>query len=140
MNTRKNTRISRYEENDMERTELAVQYKQSGFNCCQAVLLSFEKELGLPREQLIMMGAGFGAGMGTLKATCGALVGAVMVDNMLSGRKNSSGARKILGDFEATCGAVQCGDLKGVSTGRVLCPCDKCVENAVIAAEKNINS
>lgn len=122
----------------MNRTDLALQYKHSGCNCCQAVLLSFEKELGLSQEQLIALGAGFGSGMGTMEGSCGALVGAVMADGLISGRRNAAAARKILSEFKASCGAVTCADLKGVKTGKVLCPCDLCVENAVKAAEKFI--
>ena len=31
-------------------------------------------------------------------------------------------------------GATICKDLKGVETGKVLCPCAQCVRNAVLAA------
>ena len=120
----------------MNRTDIALEYKHMGFNCCQAVLMAFKEEMGLNDEQVISLGAGFGSGMGTTKGSCGALVGAVMADGMISGRKNSAGGRSILTEFELTSGAVTCGDLKGVKTGKVLCSCDQCVINAVKAAEK----
>ena len=120
----------------MSKAQTAVGYKNSGFNCCQAVLLTYADELGMSRDELINLGAGFGLGMGTTKATCGALVGAVMVDGLLSKRRNSAAARMIISEFEVLCGAVTCADLKGVKTGTVLCSCDKCVENAVMILER----
>ena len=42
----------------------------------------------------------------------------------------------MLARFKERCGATVCGDLKGVQTGVVLCPCPDCVRNAVLAAEE----
>lgn len=51
----------------------------SGFNCAQSVLKAFSSELGMNEIQAIIMASGFGAGMGRLQKTCGAVTGAVMV-------------------------------------------------------------
>lgn len=61
----------------MNKQELAVQLKHTGCNCCQAVLCAFAEESGLSELQLRQIGAGFGAGMGCMEATCGALIGAL---------------------------------------------------------------
>lgn len=119
-----------------DRDNKAVQLKHSGCNCCQAVLLAFEDKLGMDTETLLTIGAGFGSGMGCMEATCGALVGAVMVDDIMNKRRNPSSARKLLAEFKESCGAVRCADLKGITTGRVLCSCDDCIRNAVRALEK----
>lgn len=117
----------------MDRIEKAIEYKHSGCNCCQAVLMSFEDELELTGEQLRTLGSGFGAGMGCMEATCGALVGA----NMVLGLKNTGNkptapqSRQLLNDFKTQCGATICKELKGIETGKVLCECDDCVRNAV---------
>lgn len=42
------------------RTEKAVEYKKS-YNCAQAVLLSFKKELNKSEDELLALGSGFGA-------------------------------------------------------------------------------
>ena len=60
----------------MEKRDYAVILKHSGCNCAQAVLCAFAAETGLSEDLLKRMGAGFGAGMGCMEATCGALVGA----------------------------------------------------------------
>ncbi|SKC02727.1 C_GCAxxG_C_C family probable redox protein [Lachnospiraceae bacterium] len=117
----------------MERSEQAVEYKHSGYNCCQAVLKAFEDKTGMTDEQLKALGSGFGAGMGCMQATCGALIGANMVLglNNTSGKPTVAQSKEMLQEFNEKCGATICGDLKGIKTGKVLCECDDCVRNAV---------
>lgn len=124
----------------MDKVETALRYKHSGCNCCQAMLLSYADELGMDEAAIRSLGAGFGTGMGCMEGTCGALVGAVMVDGMTAGRTNPSAARQLLSGFKAQCGAVKCADLKGIGTGKVLCSCDDCIANAVklLEAMKNV--
>ena len=124
--------------NNTERKEQAVYYKHNGYNCCQSVLKVFEDRLDLSDEQLRALGSGFGAGMGCMKSTCGALIGA----NMVLGMTNTTGmptvpmSRKLLTEFEAKSGASVCSDLKGVTTGQVLCECDDCIRHAVELLEE----
>lgn len=124
----------------MNRAEKAVEYKHSGYNCAQAVLAAYSDELSLDESTLKRLGASFGVGMGTLDATCGALCAAQMVLglNNYIGKPILSDAGKLYSEFKALCGSTHCGELKGIATGAVLCPCDDCVRNAVIALEKCI--
>lgn len=62
----------------MSKEELAVSYKHSGCNCCQAVLMAFAEEMGLSEDMLKRLGVTFGSGMGGTEGDCGALVGAEM--------------------------------------------------------------
>lgn len=122
----------------MDKRELAVQYKHSGCNCCQAVLKAYKDELKVPEELLMKMGSGFGTGMGCLEATCGALCAATMV----AGLKNDATtptvmmSKKMLASFKEKSGATICKELKGVETGKVLCDCDDCVRHAVECIEE----
>ena len=117
-----------------ERAARAVELKAS-CNCAQAVVLSYADKLPLEEETLKKLAAGYGGGMGCMEGTCGALVGAVMVAGMLTdGQGTGRYAREILLGFCERCGATICKDLKGVETGKVLCPCTECVRNAVLAA------
>lgn len=124
----------------MNREEKAVTIKHSGNNCCQAVLLAFEDELGLDSETLRKLGAGFGLGMGTMDATCGALCGAEMVLGLKKYEGTSIGAagREMFMKFRSLCGSTDCGELKGTKQGPMLCSCDDCVKNAVRIAEEMI--
>ncbi|MEF2950521.1 MAG: C-GCAxxG-C-C family protein [Oscillospiraceae bacterium] len=117
-----------------ERAARAVELK-AGCNCAQAVVLSYADKLPLEEETLKKLAAGYGGGMGCMEGTCGALVGAVMAAGMLTdGQGTGRYAREILLGFRERCGATICKDLKGVETGKVLCPCTECVRNAVLAA------
>ena len=120
----------------MNRPETAASLK-SRYNCCQAVLLSFADLLPLSEQELLALGSGFGSGMGCLKATCGALCGASIAAGLLNttGRPTSMLTRRILAEFEASCGATICGDLKGAATGKPLCSCDNCCKYAALALE-----
>lgn len=81
--------------------------------------------------------------MGGMEATCGALIGAGMIAGLKTGgAKTLKYTKQIVEEFKKNCGAVRCRDLKGVDTGKVLCPwgkvlcpCDDCVRNAVRAYE-----
>ena len=116
----------------MNKAELAIHFKHNGCNCCQAVLRAFQEESGLSEEQLMRLGAAFGAGMGGMEGTCGALVAADMLLGLLkyNGYPIAAEARALHQAFTAKCGASLCKDLKGRDTGKMLCSCDDCVRNA----------
>ncbi len=120
----------------MNKQDLAVEFKHNGCNCCQAVLCAFAKESGMEEALLKRLGAGFGAGMGGMEGTCGALVAV----EMLLGLKKYGGApvmgeaRRLHQAFVQMCGASLCKDLKGRDTGKALCDCDTCVRNAAALA------
>lgn len=124
----------------MDRAEQAVQNKHSGMNCAQAVLTAFADRLSLPEESLRALGAGFGIGMGTFGATCGALCAAQMVCGLTAERFGPAQARELYQQFAAQCGSTLCGELKGIGTGKVLCPCDDCVRCAVRIAAAHTDS
>ncbi len=95
--------------------------------------MAFKDELGMDEEKILELGAGFAAGMGCMESTCGALIGAVMVRGVKSGGQGTPRlAREMLEKFREKTGAVLCKDLKGRDTGKVLCPCEECVRNAVM--------
>ena len=118
-----------------ERADLAAQIKANGNNCCQAVALAFADTVDVDDATLRRIASGFGLGIGCMEATCGALVGAAMV----AGLKTDSGAtqvtKDILSRFKSKCGSTVCRELKGIDTGKVLCSCEDCVRNAVLASE-----
>ncbi|HPT20632.1 MAG TPA: C-GCAxxG-C-C family protein [Bacteroidales bacterium] len=59
--------------------EKAVSSHQSGFNCAQSVLTAFSDELKFDDKLALCISCGFGAGMGRLQKTCGAVTGSYMV-------------------------------------------------------------
>lgn len=109
----------------------AVEYKHSGYNCCQAVVKTLTEGMDVDEEELMGMASGFGMGMGCMEATCGALVGANIVAGLMG---KGRAARSLLKRFEELSGASICYELKGRDTGIALAACDDCVRNAVAAA------
>ena len=122
----------------MDRKEKAVEFKHNGHNCCQAVLCAFADQMSLAEAELDKLGAAFGAGMGCMEATCGALCAAEIVLGLKKYEggpiiKDAAGLHKA---FAEKCGASICKDLKGRDTGVVICECDDCVRNAVAVLEE----
>ena len=122
----------------VDKKEKAVEYKHSGCNCCQAVLMVYGDELGFSEDTIKKLGAAYGVGMGCMGATCGSLIGAQMVLGMkeFEGKPILSRAKQLYAAFGKKSGATVCKELKGIETGIVLCPCDDCVRNAVEAYEE----
>ncbi|MDO4293898.1 MAG: C-GCAxxG-C-C family protein [Eubacteriales bacterium] len=125
----------------MDKKELAISLHNRRYNCCQSVVCAFADEVGRDSRTLFEAAEGFGLGMGGMDATCGALSGAVM----LAGLANSDGnleapatkadtyrrSRELVERFGQMCGSTVCRQLKGVDTGKVLCSCPDCIQNAV---------
>lgn len=127
------------------RVEKALELHKKGYNCAQAVACSYCDLLGVDESTMFQMIEGFGAGMGGMECTCGAVSGAIA----LAGIKNSQGvsdtttkgatyqlSKEILKDFQERNGSVICKDLKGIETKKVLRSCPGCIEDAALIAEK----
>lgn len=122
-----------------ERAEKAASYKNQGIcNCCQAVLMVYEDSIENDSMTLETAAAGFSAGMGCMESTCGALIGAVLIAGTKTGGAPGTAkySKQILNLFKEKSGATICKDLKGIETGKVLCPCGDCLKNAVLSLEE----
>ena len=110
--------------------EKARELFYSGCNCAQAVFAAFCDVTGLTEKQAMKIASGFGAGMGKMRDTCGALSGAVMVYDMLWGydapaspthREEKSacykGVREIAARFSAEKGTYNCRMILGLKEG-----------------------
>lgn len=121
--------------------ELKSRTGDAHYNCCQAVACVFADEAGMSEDTLRKLGAGFGMGMGTTEATCGALCGAEMILGLMkyNGKPIRKDAAELYNAFKEKCGGVTlCKELKGSGTGKVICSCDDCVRNAVMLLEEVI--
>ena len=115
--------------------ELGAKFKRE-MNCCQAVVKAFADTVDVDEATLMRLASGFGSGMGTMEGTCGTLVGAIMIASLRSGNAPAAArARQIMPRFKELCGATICRELKGIGTGKILCSCEDCVRNAILAAE-----
>lgn len=68
------------------RKEQAVALFKEGYNCSQAVFVTYADLFGLDRETALKVSASFGAGIGRMREVCGAACGMFMVAGMLTGQ------------------------------------------------------
>jgi C_GCAxxG_C_C family probable redox protein len=118
------------------RKQIAVEKKSCGCNCAQAVLCAYADIAGIDEDTAMRLAAPFGAGMGSMEGTCGAIVGAGLVLG-LSGASTRQ-MRQIMNKFQERNGATQCKLLKGVGTGKVLRECADCVADAAEFLEEEL--
>ena len=72
----------------MDKKEASLQTFNKGFNCAQSVLTPFVQDWGLDLNMVMRLSSGFGAGMGRMQQTCGAVTGAFMVLGLKYGSDN----------------------------------------------------
>ncbi len=109
------------------RVEQAVACFQEGFSCSQAVLVTFAPQLGLDRDLALKVSGAFGAGMGRMGETCGAVTGAFMVIGLLHGRiraedqetkeKAYALVAELADQFRQRHGSLKCRELLGCDLG-----------------------
>ena len=105
-----------------EKSEQAVEWFKNGFNCSQAVLGSYSRDLGLDGEQAFRVATGFGGGM-RMSETCGAVTGAFMTLGLRFGNSTAENKKakaktyekivEFTSRFKARNGSVKCGELLG---------------------------
>ena len=120
--------------NNMEtRKHIAAERKRCGsYNCAQAILCTYADKVGIDEATAINIANSFGAGMGNMEGTCGALVGAGITWGMATKdrAKSMKGMKQMMTKFQQRNGATQCKLLKGVETKVVLRECPDCVADA----------
>lgn len=128
------------------RVAKTLENHKKGYNCCQAVACAYCDLVGMDEATLFRAAEAFGAGMGGMETTCGAVSGAVL----LAGLKNSGGdlenprtkrgsyrlSKQIVEEFQKKNTTVVCKELKGVETKQALRSCDGCIEDAAAIAER----
>lgn len=133
------------------RAQIAVDYyAKSGYNCSQAVAVTYADLLGLDPMVCFKGMETFGHGMGARLGTCGAISGAIYLAGFVTStghmdddKKNKSKqesydlAGQITKAFYEQNGTVTCADLKEPKTPTFR-SCLDCIADAAILAEKYI--
>ena len=119
----------------------AAEYHARGFNCAQAVACALAPSVSLDPETAFMLTEGFGAGMGGMTETCGAISGAVAIMGwvMSDGMENPKTkgqtyklSREIAKRFKDKNSTTVCSTLKGIgSDAGPLRSCPGCIDDAV---------
>lgn len=140
------------------RVDRALKNFANGFNCAQAVLSAYSRELGLKPPQGHRVSQAFGAGIARMAGPCGAVTGALMVIGLKHGKteakdeaakeKTYSLAQEFVRRFKAKHGSLTCLGLLGHHIGtprgmkalqkmnfhKDICP--KYVKDAVLILDK----
>ncbi len=69
----------------MNREIYAAKLFLQGYNCAQAVMMSFADLIGMDESQCAKLSSSFGGGMGRMREVCGAVSGMFMVAGLLYG-------------------------------------------------------
>lgn len=107
------------------RGDLAKQYFLEGYNCTQAVVLSFSDLVNIPQEQLLKVACSFGGGMGRLREVCGAFSGMLIVLGLLEGydgpekgeikANHYKKVQELAKRFEEKQGSIVCREILGLN-------------------------
>ena len=125
------------------RKHIAAAKKQcNSHNCAQAVVHTYADVAGIDEATAMHIAAAFGAGMGNMEGTCGALVGTGLVLGLACKDKVQAmkRMRQVMTAFQQRNGATQCKLLKGVGTGTVLRACPLCVADAAELLEQQLTN
>lgn len=105
----------------MTNVEDALSLFKKGFRCSQAILSTYGIQFGLDQELALKLASPFGAGMGSLGNTCGAVTGAFMVLGLKYGNSKVGEMKKkektyqivkeFVEKFKSRNGTIMCKDL-----------------------------
>ena len=129
------------------RIKKTIELRDKGYNCAQAVACAYCDLVGVDEKTALCATEAFGAGMGGMQATCGAVSGAVF----LAGCKNADGivgapkskattyklSKTIVEAFQQKNGTIICKELKekDPETGKPRRDCPGCIMDAAAIAE-----
>ena len=65
--------------------ERAMGLYAEGYNCAQSVFAAFADEVGMDKEQALLLASSFGGGFAQMREVCGALSGMFMVMGLKEG-------------------------------------------------------
>lgn len=110
------------------RARRAAGYFAEGYNCAQAVFLTYCEESGIPAETGLMLASSFGGGMGRLREVCGTVSGMFMAAGLKFGYadpKDPAAKKRLYAivqelarRFEAEHGSIVCRTLLGLDRQR----------------------
>ena len=105
--------------------KVAVDNFKQGYNCAQAVLLTFADEAGLNQELALKLASSFGGGMGRLREVCGAVSAMFMIAGILKGYTSNTDdfaksehyslIQKLAEEFKQTHSTIICRELLNLS-------------------------
>lgn len=122
----------------MNYREKAESLFREGYNCAQAVFLTFAEELGLDQETALKLSSSFGGGMGGLREVCGAVSGMFMAAGLAKGytgkkvpeekAEHYARIQRMAEEFRKENGSIICRELLGLAQGETPMPQERTTE------------
>ncbi|MCF0243726.1 MAG: C_GCAxxG_C_C family protein [Bacteroidaceae bacterium] len=116
--------------NTDSRIQRAEELFMQGYNCSQSVVAAFADLYGLSTEQSLRVSAGFGAGIGRMRLTCGAVCGLATLaglqqgtvdpDNRIGKSECYKLVQQLAAEFEKENGSICCAELLKLKKGTPL--------------------
>lgn len=107
------------------RVEKAKELFKSGYNCSQAVFMTYADLFGMDADTAAKVSAGLGGGVGRLREVCGAVTGMSLLAGLKYGATDGkdSGAkqqtyevvRELVDEFKKTNKSIVCRELLGLA-------------------------
>lgn len=107
-----------------DRVQRAVELFKEGYGCCQSVVGAFADLYGFTETQALLIGAGFGGGVGRMRMMCGAVSGIVTLVGMKEGQTRGDDregkahcyeiVQRLLARSKAENGSLICAELLGI--------------------------
>jgi len=138
--------------------ETAIDSFRNGLNCAQSVLTAYSDDYKIDNKTALAISCGFGAGMGRLQETCGAVTGSFMIlgiyncreysDNQERKEKTYSMIQRFTDEFKSIHGAIDCktllkcdlrseeGQSKMRSKNLQVIVCEKCISDSINIIEE----
>lgn len=107
------------------RVEKAKELFKSGYNCSQAVFMTYADLFGVDFDTAAKISAGLGGGVGRLREVCGAVTGMSLLAGLKYGATDGKDAgakqqtyevvRKLVDEFKKTNKSIVCRELLGLA-------------------------
>lgn len=120
--------ITNWEEETEKRVSHAVELFRQGYNCSQAVSLTFADLYHIEEPLMARLSASFGGGIGRMRETCGAACGMFLLAGLEvpgteegdpypsaeAKKKNYEAVQQLAAQFRSTTGSLLCRELLGL--------------------------
>ena len=103
----------------MDRAMRAAEAFESGYNCAQAVAVSFADVLGMEEKAIARAISGFGGGFGRLREVCGAFSGLVFVFSALYGYDDPAADTEKMEHYKNIQNLAK--EFSALGTGSIIC-------------------
>jgi C_GCAxxG_C_C family probable redox protein len=143
-----------------QQTDRAINSFNTGLNCAQSILSAYSHEFNFDSELALSISTGFGAGMGRLQETCGAVTGSFMVFGIFNSKLSPDNEERkertyqmiqaFADEFKSLHGSIECKtmlncDLQTKEGQRIFenrnlgkTVCEECISDSINIIEKLI--